>query len=160
MVLQVEDRGVEDITNSYRSVLAADYLTAHREWVDAGNPFFQKRLGAGWYQIEDGYRWMGKSASLQLGGPVSPAPRLQISGYSPAPVLAQGPLELTVRVENNLVGSALLKNPDEHFHLDFPVPPQLDGRYSVTVSLEVSRTIQIGADLRQLGLIFGTFRMK
>jgi hypothetical protein len=160
VVFAVQQEGVEDISNGYRAIAAAEYAAAHKDFVDVGKPAYEQRLGPGWYRIENGYRWMGKSATVQLAGPQSPAQRLQITGYCPETLLAKGPLDLTVKVNGERAGSQTLQAPGGRFAVDLPVPAAVVGQTSITVTVEVNRTTTIPSDTRVLGLIFGTFRMK
>ena len=42
------------------------------------------------YNAENGFRWMGKRAVVEMGGPASAKQRLVISGYGPAVAVAKG----------------------------------------------------------------------
>ncbi len=160
VVYAVQQEGVEDISNGYRAIAAAEYAAAHKDFVDVGKPAYEQRLGPGWYRIENGYRWMGKSATVKLGGPQSATQRLQITGYCPETLLAKGPLDLTVKVNGEKAGSQTLQAPGGRFAVDLPVPAAAVGQTSITVTVEVNRTTTIPTDTRALGLIFGTFRIK
>ena len=160
VVFEVQHEGVEDVTNTYRSIVAAQYAASHKDYVDVGRPRYEGRLGPGWYPIENGYRWMGKTASLKMTGPQSASQRLAISGYCPGAVLEKGPLDLNVLVNGEKVGSKVFKAPGERFAMDLPVPASAAGQSSITVSLEVDHTTTVASDSRALGMIFGTFRIK
>ncbi|MBV8819538.1 MAG: glycosyltransferase family 39 protein [Acidobacteriaceae bacterium] len=155
-----DDGRVHEITRRYQIIAASQFLAEHREKVDVGDPLYASRLGPGWYNAENGFRWMGKSASVQIGGPTEKGATLIVTGYCPAAVLAQGPVVLTVLAESHKLGAATLTHPDQKFELTFAVPDVLTGKYMINVAVEVNRTTRAGSDPRPLGLIFGTFRMK
>ena len=91
VVYSVSGNGLQNVTATYQIIATAQYLAEHRDTVDVGDPDFAKRLGAGWYEIEDHSRWMGKSATVQLAGPTKPGESLQVTGYCPAVVVARQP---------------------------------------------------------------------
>jgi hypothetical protein len=146
-----------DITHHFEAVLRADFLATHRGFVDVGEPVYSASLGPSWYQIENGYRWMPKSATVQLGGPSSPDQRLYVTGYGAASALASGPVTLHFRVAGREVGSAIVAQPDHKFQCDFPLPAKLAGEYAIEVSIEANKTFRPAGDSRELGMIFGTF---
>jgi hypothetical protein len=156
----VNSNGIVDITKSYQQVVEAQFASEHRDFADAGDPVYASRLGAGWYPIENGYRWTAKRAVVHLGGPQQAGEHLFVDGYCPAPVLADGPVELTVSADGRKLGSASLSKPGESFELQFPAPAELVGKYDVEVAVEVNHTITPPSDPRPMGLTFGTFRMK
>jgi hypothetical protein len=160
VVFAVEQEGVEDITNSYRIIAAAEYAAEHKDFIDVGQSMYEGRLGSGWYPIESGFRWMGKSAKVTMAGPQSASQRVLISGYCPEAVVQKGSLELSVSVNGEKVGSKVFRAPGEKFALDLPVPAKAVGQPSVTVTVEVDHTMTVPSDIRPLGLIFGTFRIK
>jgi hypothetical protein len=60
--------------------------------------------------IENGFRWMGRTATVRLAGPQSKGQRLAISGFGPRLVLASGPLHLYVSVDGAPVGRVLIED--------------------------------------------------
>ena len=92
------DGTLAEVTSTYKIVAGAAYLAEHRGLVDVGNPLYASRLKEGWYNAENGFRWMGKRAVVEMGGPATPKQRLAISEYSHASALAKGPVTLTVSV--------------------------------------------------------------
>jgi hypothetical protein len=154
------DGSVRNVTSNYGTIASAQYLAEHREKVDVGDPLYASRLGEGWYNSEDGFRWMGKAAVVNLGGPSRPGMQLAITGFYPKAVSAQGPIDLTVWAGGLKLGSQKINQPDRPFQCSFALPDSQVGKYVMPVKLEVSRTTQAGSDVRQLGLIFGTFTIK
>jgi hypothetical protein len=58
------------------------------------------------------------------------------------------------------VGETLLRIPDAKFETEFPLPPGLHGKPSVNVSVEVERTFKAPPDVRELGVVFGSFEIR
>jgi hypothetical protein len=103
---------------------------------------------------------MPQTATLKMGGPYKPGEILEITGFCPAAVLEKGPQTVMFRANGIQLGTATLKEPNKRFQLQFPLPDQLLGKSTIEISIEVGHTIQVGADVRPLGLIFSTFTMK
>jgi hypothetical protein len=128
--------------------------------VDVGRPLFSGQLGEEWYEIEGGYRWMPKTASLRLGGPRSASEKLYITGYCPAAQVEQGPVSLEVFVEGELLSAVELTEGDARFDFSFSLPEMLIGAESVGVSLRVDRSFTAPGDPRELGAAFGVFAIR
>lgn len=160
VALSVADNRIVNITSRYRLMARAQLLEASRAGVNVGDPALAARLGPTWYGIEGGFRWMPKSATVQLGGPGEPGERLYVAGYAPAAVVAKGPVTLTFRAAGRLLGRATLRKPDDRFSLDFPLPDELVGQYAVQVEVEVDHVLKLPGDARDLGMIFGTFAIR
>ncbi len=156
IVLSISGNDVMDSTDRYKMVLGAQALAQNARLVNLADPAYSSRLGPTWYAAENGFRWMPKRATLQIGGPTAPNQRLHVFGYCPGTLLAKGPLELSARINGEELGKQPLRKSDESFDLAFPLPDGLSGKYSLEVTLEVSRTFQAPADPRQLGLIIGS----
>jgi hypothetical protein len=148
---------VLDVSGSPKEVTAA-FLARPRNFVNVGNPDDSARLSGSWYPIENGTRWMGKLAQVELSRPEK-GQHLFITGYAPQAALAGGPLQLLVKLDGKLTGSAAISRSEGRFALDFPLDG-LPGTGAIAVSLEVSRTFQAPGDPRALGLIFGTFEIR
>ena len=154
------DGTLDEVTPTYKVVAGAAYLAEHRGFVDVGNALYAGRLKEGWYNAENGFRWMGKRAVVEMGGPATAKQRLVISGYCPAVAVAKGPVTLTVSVNGKPGGRAQLLKADQPFTWTMDLPPYLVGAYAMQVAVEVDRTIKIGSDVRPLGMIFGTFKLQ
>lgn len=160
VVFYLEGRRLRDVTPQYLKAVAADYADRHPDFIDVSDPMFQNRLGPTWYPAERGYRWMPKVATLKIHGPTKNGQILEASGYCPAAVLAQGPLQVSFRADGAALGTATLTQPDQLFALKFPWPAALIGRPTVELEIEVSRTLQPPGENRPLGLVFTTFTIK
>lgn len=159
-VLDISSDGVRDITRAYQLVLAADPRTTRIDSVDAGDPNAAQSFGPTWFQPEDGFRWMPKSATVRLSGPTSPSQRLYVTGFAPGPVLKSGPVTLTVRADGHELGRQAIRNPESKFAFDFPLPADLTGRQWLEVSLELDKVLRPPNDNRALGMVFGTFSVR
>jgi hypothetical protein len=160
VVYTLEDRTLNDVTERYQAILSAQEASERRDFADAGNPAYAPRFGAGWYPPENNFRWMARTAALDLGGPKSAGESLYLAGYCPRAAVAHAPLVIKVSVDGQALGSKKLAAPDQPFELRFPLPANLTGRYSVHILLELNRTTTIPPDTRPLGVIFGTFTIK
>ncbi len=158
-VYQLEGRQLRDVTAPHLEELS-EYVATHSRFVDVGDPIYTSRLGPSWYRAEDRFRWMPKTATLRIAGPQKDGQILEVTGYCPASLLTRGPLELTLRGDGVQIAAAKLTEPDKQFDLQFPIPAELAGRPQLEIEIAVNRTTHIPGDPRELGLIFGTFRIK
>lgn len=159
-VFDVAGGAVVNVTARYREIANAGYLARHRRIVEAGDPIYTSRLNDGWYPPEHGYRWMGKSAAVELGGPEHSGQSLFISGFLPAPLAAGGPVQLSVSVDGANLGTVTLREVDKPFEAALMLPANLTGKYAIDVELKVNRTSHFGADPRELGLPFTKFEVR
>jgi hypothetical protein len=120
----------------------------------------QNRIGPSWYPIEDGYRWMPKSAWIEIAAPVREGQGLDVDGYCPGMLLTKGPIEASFRADGVPLGKIVIDKPNQPFHGRLPIPSALVGKKMMQVAITVNRTTIPDSDRRELGLIFGTFTMK
>ena len=158
-VYTMEDDRLRRITDIIRPYLYQQYIGEHPNVVDVGDPMFQDHLGSTWYRLENGFRWMPKSASVRIGGPKSPTDMLYITGYCPPGLLAKGPVQVTFRADGKSLGTETMSKPAE-FRFRFGLPAELIGKAAIEISIDLNRTVEIPPDVRPLGLIFGTFTIK
>jgi hypothetical protein len=159
VVYELDGRLLRDVT-APRLTALSEYVATHSQYVDVGDPSYQNRVGPTWYPPERGSRWMPKTATVQISGPQNTGQVLEVTGYCPAALLAKGPLQVSFSADGVKIATPTLTTPDQSFDLQFPMPSQLVGTKSIEIEIEVSRTIQVPQDPRELGLIFGTFRIK
>ncbi len=128
-VIEITSGAPRDITRSFETVLRAEFLASHRDSVDVGQPVYASRLSPNWHRIENGYRWLPKSATVQLAGPSSPDAKLYVTGYGSSAALAAGPVTLHFRADGVEVGSAAVTQTDQKFAFDFRVAgwPEVGG---------------------------------
>jgi len=159
LVFELKGRGVQDITNRY--LARAQFASSHPEFVNVADPLYRDRLGPTWFKIEQNFRWMPKSATVKIAGPQKAGQILEVTGYCPAAVVAQGPLQVSFSGDGIDIGSASLARPNQHFDLKLPLPSTLVGRPMIELEIEVNRTIRPGGtDPRTLGLVLQTFTIK
>ena len=159
-VYYLEGRRLRDVTQQYLKTVAVEYADRHPDFIDVSDPMFQNRLGPTWYPAERGFRWMPKTATLKIHGPTRNGQILVASGYCPAAVVAQGPLQVSFRADGIALGTSTLTQPNQLFTLNFPWPGEFIGRPTVELEIEVSRTLQPPGETRPLGLVFTTFTIK
>ncbi len=159
-VFELVGRNVRNITSQYLQTAGADYADRHPDYIEVSDPTYQGRLGPTWYPAERGYRWMPKTATVKMHGPTRNGQVLEASGYCPAAVLKQGPLEVSFKADGVPLGKSRLTAPDQLFTLEFPWPPQLLGRPVVELEIEVNHTLEVPGENHPLGLVFTTFTIK
>jgi hypothetical protein len=136
---------------------------AHRSGplrVDVADPLAAERLGPTWYPREDGYRWMPRTATVRMPGPLSTAQKLYVTAICPAAQLDTGPLEMTVAVDRDRLGPVRFTKGNVETTFAFALPPETAGKNDIDISVELSRTVRVGSDRRDLGLAFGRFEIK
>ena len=147
---------LRNVTKIYRSIAGSRWKPSLAQRVEVGNPLFAKYLIEGWFKIEDGNRWMGRRAVLELQGPEAAGRRLTLQGYLAKEILVHGPLHLTVYVEGHAFPPVTLDQPNAEFVKDFPLSEDVVGRERVRVVLELDRAVVPPGEDRELGLLFGT----
>ena len=163
LVFELKGRELSDITERY---MAKTQTASDRpDFVAVADPHYRNLLGPTWYQIEQNFRWMPKTATVRIAGPREAGQAgqtLEVTGYCPAIVLSRRPLQVSFRGDGIKIGSVNLNRPDLPFDLKLPLPSDLIGRPWIEVEIEVSHTTQIagGGDPRTLGLVLQTFRIK
>ena len=128
--------------------------------IDMADPLVTDRLGRGWYPLESGFRWMPRTASVRMPGPRTARQRLYVTAICPAAQIRNGPLAMTVTVDGVRLPPAQFTKGNAESTFDFPLPPEAAGKSEIDITVEVSRTVRVGADLRDLGLAFGRFEIK
>src|SRR5262249_41531056 len=98
-VFQPVGRRVQDVTASFLDTPIAKDVAMRSDFVDVGDAMFERRLGPTWYPAESGYRWIPKTATVKMHGPVRDRQTIEANGYAPAAVLAAGPVEVTLRAD-------------------------------------------------------------
>ena len=128
--------------------------------IDMSDPLAADRLGPGWYQLESGIRWMGRAASVRMPGPRTTGQRLFVTAICPTAQLKDGPLETTLTVDGVRLAPARFTKGNAWNTVEWALPPETAGKSEIEITVEVSRTVRIGADRRDLGLAFGQFEIK
>ena len=150
---------LRNITQEYEPPAAAT-SPAGPPRIDMRDPLVADRLGASWYPLEAGYRWMPRTASVRMPGPRAAGQKLYVTALCPALQLAKGPLRMTVTVDGIRLPPVWFTKGDAESTFDFALPPETTGKSEIEITVEVSRTVRAGADVRDLGLAFGVFEIK
>lgn len=156
-VLDVTAGAPRDITAGFGRALAAEAMGGNPGLVEVGNPAYASRLGAGWYQPENGFRWSGKTASVTLAAPPEAA-RLSVTGYGAPTALAEGPVTLRFRANGRDMGLCAVSRAGEKFTCDLALPAQRNS--PLEISVETSRSFRPAGDSRDLGMVFVAFEVK
>lgn len=159
-VLAVGVHELRDVTADEIARLRAEGTHARYPFVDVSDPAYAARLGDGWYTPEPGYRWMGKTATVEMSGSASAAPKLRVTGFAPALALASGPVTVRFRSGSREIGSAMVSQPDQMFSLEFPLPPELARQDDLAITIDVSKMFRAPGDPRDLGLPFKSFEVR
>ena len=157
VVFDVSTGTARNATGDYAKSVKVDD-TATR--VELGSDLYADQLGAGWDRNENGFRWMGKRATVTLAGPTRAAERLYVTGYAPAAVLKDGPVSLQVSIDGFVLSTVRVRNPDTAFTFDFEVPARFVGVTKLDVAVEVDRTLAVPPDPRVFGLVFVSFEIR
>jgi hypothetical protein len=128
--------------------------------IDMRDPLVADHPGSSWYQPESGYRWMPRTASVRMPGPRAAGQKLYVTALCPALQLAKGPLRMTVTVDGIRLAPAWFTKGDTESTFDFALPAETTGKSEIEITVEVSRTVRSGTDVRDLGLAFGVFEIK
>jgi len=124
---------LRNVTTAYSNATPWRWASEFPRRVDAGNPLLAFVLGPSWHPTEGAYRWMPGQASLRLAGPSSKADRLFITGYCPKEMFAAGPVVLSVGIDGQPAGQAVLENVVGKFTQVFALPGSAIGKASVEI---------------------------
>jgi hypothetical protein len=97
---------------------------------------------------------------LRMPGPRATGQRLYVTAICPAAQVKNGPLQMSLTVNGIRLAPAQFTRGNAESTFDFALPPGIVGKSEIDITVEVSRTVRIGADLRDLGLAFGRFEIK
>ena len=128
--------------------------------IDMSDPLVTAHLGAGWYPREEQFRWMPRTAVVRMPGPRTADQKLYLTAICPAAQLAKGPLAMTVTVDGTRLAPVDFTKGDVETTFPFRLPTETIGKSEIEINVEVSRTVRVGADTRDLGLAFGRFEIK
>ncbi len=157
-----KQRSLEDITENYvpsepAPGAKASVSAVEGARVDVGDRDNADRLSDQWYAIDQGFRWIGKRASVRVNAGTG-SRKLHISGYCPAAAVKNGAVNMTVSVDGVSFPAVTLRKGDVPFELEFPL--QLDKPKEVVVTVELDHTFRFPPDVRDLGVTFGTFEIQ
>ncbi|MBI3470534.1 MAG: hypothetical protein HY013_04180 [Candidatus Solibacter usitatus] len=133
VVYAVSESVLRNVTSRYRALAEANWQPGPPRMVNPGDPIYVTRLGTGWQEARNGYRTMSRLATLRIGGPRTSAERLFVGAFAPAP------LDLTVRADGILLGTARLQSADGLSERGFALPAGRVGTEEIDVTLEASQ---------------------
>lgn len=155
---------VEDITAVYYAAtepatpVTASAPAVVTDRVDVADPRSAARLDNNWYAIDQGSRWIPRSASVHMRILGVEGQKLHITGYCPAAAVQRGAVHMTVSVSGEAFPAVRIDKADAPFEFEFPLRPGLPKE--VEVRVEVDRTFIAPPDVRELGLAFGVFEVR
>ena len=151
IVAAFDGRGIVDVTNIYRAM-----LNGRSKWtsVQTVDPVASSRLGPGWHDVENGFRWMPRKATVKLDVPdAGTTAHLIVSVYCPQMLIDQagGKLELRAWIDGKPFGTRPL--PEGRNQLEFDaLSKDMAGRKQLEITLEVSHVVMPPGDGRELGV--------
>ncbi|MBI3280270.1 MAG: hypothetical protein HYZ57_10560 [Acidobacteria bacterium] len=128
--------------------------------VDAGQELCAEQFGAGWYPVEQGYRWMSRRAVVRLGGAAAVGQRLFLSGFAPEELLRAGPVRVAVSANGVALTTFALGPGDNRFERWAELPAWASRQTILELTLDVDRAYIPPADGRELTLAFGTLGIR
>jgi len=158
-VYRVGNGPLLNITSRYE-LPAGPAVAARPPRLEVSNPLVADRLGPGWYAAESGFRWMARRASLRMPGPRTAGQRLYVMAICPAEQVKNGPLDMIVTVDGIRLPPARFTKGGAESTVDFALPGEATGKKDIDVALELSHTVRIGVDTRDLGLAVHLFEIK
>jgi hypothetical protein len=159
VVYEVLPDRLRNVTGRY-AALAYQWKSQTPRFVDAGTAAFRDLLGPTWYRLDQDHRWMGREATVRLGGPETRGKSLWIKGFCPAEYVRAQPIRLSVEIEGKPLGSYEVTVATSSFEFAIALPDELVGRSEILVRLTADRTFVVEGDGRDLSVVFGTFSIR
>jgi len=130
----------------------------------AGNTLDSARLISGWYEKEDGFRWMAKTAKADF--KVGHLGKLHIEGTIMPKVYEQiynKKIELRAFLDDKVAATFTL--PEGDFIFEKEVSDQVKGKVMVTLRLELNKSfipssLGLSSDQRELGVMIRNVILK
>jgi hypothetical protein len=146
---------LRDVTREWERGRALTLSRGLASELRAGDPIVSPQFLDGWFEIEQGRRWMGKIARLRLGHPASAAGIVEIRAYCPEPL---GEVDLELWQADARLHTQNLKPGSVDF--TFALPPNRMRDQEIILELRLNRTVRAPGDNRDLGLLFGSIRLQ
>ena len=143
---------LRNVTNLYRGIAAREWGDTLAAIVDVGQPLLAPQLGVGWESIDQGFRWMGPTAEITLGGPGN---ELFVECFRAENEQRQELVKLEIVSGESWIGSLSVPRRD-HFVGKLLIPPHLAALPRLPLRLIVTPPVIPPDDGRSLGLAFGT----
>ena len=150
VILAFDGRGVVDVTEIYRAMRDG---RVRLTMVRTADPIWSARLGPGWNEIENGFRWMKRRATVTLDTPSDKRARVVVEVFCPQSLLDQagGKLELRAFADGKAVGKRRVAEGKQHIEFD-ALPAELFDKKQIEITLEVSHVVVPPGDGRELGV--------
>lgn len=140
---------LRDVTREWERGRALSLKSGLSPEVFAGDATFNPQFLSGWFPIEDSHRWMGAAASVRLGSPEAPNPKLWLEAYAPSQLTA---FEFKVLLNGTEIYSRQHSAGPLQFAIS--IPDGILRSEANDLEFRSSRTVQPAADGRQLSLLF------
>lgn len=145
-----DGRGLVDVTAVYKAMAngSVRFTVLHLD-----DKLWSSRLGSGWYDVENGFRWMQRRGTVELDTPINTAARLMVNVYCPRTLLdpVGGKLELRAFIDGKPVGVRPLVEGQQDIEFD-PLSKDMFAGKQMAITLEVSHFVVPPGDGRELGL--------
>lgn len=155
VVYQFNGSILRDQTREWEGGKALTLAKGHSPEILAGDPIFNPQFLAGWYEIEDGHRWLSAKGSVLIGGPFRADAEVSIQAYAPASL---GSIQLRILSSGIPIHTARISPGD--VDIRFALPPGLRDSRTVILELEASKTVRPTNDGRNLSLVFGQISIR
>jgi hypothetical protein len=158
-VYDVAQTPVKNVTKIYERAIASSHNLELPRSIDVGSPLFSRFLKDGWFPVANGARWTAKQATVELRGPLRTGGLLTITGVVTPLHNGSAPYPVTALVDGRTIGKREIPMGVSRFTLTYDLPDQFVGRPDILVTVEVDRTVTAPPDVRELGLLMGTFEV-
>jgi hypothetical protein len=147
-VYDVTARPLRNTTSTYARRLLSAGEPPPPASVFPGQKLYQPYLSGTWFEPEETHRWMGREASVRVGGPGS---TLRISAIIPDFLVRERAARLEIFADGVRIGESKLEATSEEWVGRYPVRADDAGRVC-QVTLRLDRTARPPGDSRELGI--------
>ena len=158
VVFKHERDRFRNVTSGYLATIGERPVATPKR-ILIGLPFFAYLLSKDWYNVEEGYRWMPKTAELLIGGPSNAEEKLNVRGFCGAAQLRDGPIRLSIEVNKVAMPDTQINDCAQSFQLKFPLAA-FTGQAQLRVVFRVNKTNRIDPDVRELGIAMEEVRVQ
>lgn len=160
LVYAFEERYLKDVTRHWERGPALALSGGLSPYVLSSEPSFAGQFGEGWYEPEQGRRWMGRQARVRLGGPFAANAKLTIEAFCPGTVFDSAAQPLHLEIVLNGRPPLPLPIPKGSFTLSVPLPEELRQVRELDVQLRSSHSVRLARESRDLSLLFGSIGVR
>jgi hypothetical protein len=125
VVYRVDGPVLRNVTSRYRAM----WKPEQPRFINLGDSVYAEYLGSGWNEIADGYRLMGGSASIHLGGPRGANDRMFVG------VFDVRPFHISVQVDGVNAPAELIRKDYELSEFGAKLPAAVIGKEAVEITL-------------------------